>query len=63
MAEYIIPSDYEGKCLAAEKLIRCQDCIHWQTGIAYSAVGKCKLHDRITNRNFYCADGREKEYG
>lgn len=45
----------------AERLIRCHDCRNWQTGIAYSATGKCKLSGRITNRNFYCGDGREKD--
>ena len=61
MAEYIIPSDYEGKMVAAEKLIRCKDCKFWKTGIAYEAVGKCWRHDLIANRNYYCADGREKD--
>lgn len=64
MAEYIIPSNYEGKMVAAEKLIRCQDCKTWSTGVEYSAVGKCKHPDhkgQITNRNYFCADGKEKD--
>lgn len=61
MAEYIVPSEYAGKMVAAEKLIRCRDCVNWQAPIAYTPTGKCKLHDRITNRNFYCGDGREKD--
>lgn len=46
-----------------EPVIRCRDCRYWQTGIAYSAVGRCKhpKHKQITNRNYYCADGRDKE--
>lgn len=58
MAEYIIPSGYEGKMVAAEKLTRCRDCINWKSPIAYVTTGKCKLHDRITNKNYFCADGR-----
>lgn len=54
------PMTYQelGKLLS---IVKCGNCANWQTGIAYSAVGKCKLHDRICNRNYYCADGREKE--
>lgn len=59
MAEYIIPSNYEGKMVAAERLIRCCECVNWQTGVAYVATGRCKLHDRITNRNYFCADGAD----
>ena len=43
------------------KIVKCGNCTNWQTGIAYTPTGKCKLHDRICNRNYYCADGREKE--
>lgn len=63
MSEYIVPSEYTGKMVAGEKLTRCRDCVNWQAPIAYTSTGKCKLHDRITNRNYYCADGREKEHG
>lgn len=42
-------------------IVKCGNCKHWQTPIAYEAVGKCKLHDRITNKNYYCGDGKEKE--
>lgn len=45
----------------AERLIRCHDCRNWSTPIAYTPTGKCKLHDRITNRNYYCADAEGKE--
>lgn len=44
-----------------QRLVRCRDCISWKAPIAYTPTGKCTLHDRITNRNFYCADGREKD--
>lgn len=63
MTEYIVPSNYNGKLVAAEKLTRCRDCINWKAPIAYTSTGKCELHDRICNRNYYCADGREKEHG
>ena len=47
------------------EVVRCRDCKFWKTGIAYDAVGVCKHDDhpwnQITNRNYYCADGREKE--
>ena len=63
MAEYIIPSNYEGKMTAAEKLIRCQDCKYWQTGIAYDTVGRCTHNDMpqglICNRNFFCGWGEK----
>ena len=60
MAEYIIQSNYAGKMMAVEQLIRCKECINWQTGISYVTTGKCKLHDRITNKNYFCGDGRTK---
>lgn len=44
-----------------EPVIKCRDCQYWQAPIAYTSTGRCKLHDRITNRNYFCADGREKE--
>lgn len=64
MAEYIVPSEYEGKMLAAEKLIRCKDCRYWQTGIAYTTTGRCTHEDLkglICNKNYYCADAEEKK--
>lgn len=61
MPEYIIESGYDGKLVAAEKLTRCRDCVNWQAPIAYTSTGKCKLHDRICNKNYFCADGREKD--
>lgn len=44
-----------------EPVTKCRDCKHWQAPIAYTTTGKCKLHDRITNRNFYCGDGRQND--
>lgn len=44
-----------------DPIVKCCDCKHWKTPIAYVTTGKCKLHDRITNRNYFCADGKEKE--
>lgn len=44
-----------------EPVTKCGNCKHWSTGIAYTAVGKCKLHDRITNKNYFCGDGKEKD--
>ena len=44
-----------------KKIVKCGNCTHWRTGIAYEAVGKCKLHDRITNKNYFCGDGKEKD--
>lgn len=64
MTEYIVPSNYNGKLIAAEKLIRCKDCVSWKTPLAFTATGKCAHPDhkgQITNRNFYCGDGREKD--
>jgi len=61
MPEYIIESGYDGKLVAAEKLIRCRDCVSWQVPIAYTTTGKCKLLGIICNRNFFCGYGRRKD--
>lgn len=61
MSEYIVPSEYTGKMVAAEKLTRCRDCKYWRAGIAYEVVGKCWRHDLIVNKNYYCADAEEKD--
>ena len=62
--EYIIPSDYTGKMVAAEKLVRCRDCRYWQTGIAYAVTGRCENNDMpeglICNSNFFCGYGEAK---
>jgi hypothetical protein len=42
-------------------IVKCRDCKNWQTPITYTPTGKCKLDGKITNRNFFCADGREKD--
>lgn len=47
-----------------EPVIRCRDCQFWQTGIAYSAVGRCKHPDhngQITNKNYFCGGGCKRQ--
>lgn len=47
------------------KIVKCCECKHWRTGVAYEAVGRCKCEEipqgLITNRNFYCAYGEKRD--
>ena len=43
-----------------ERLIRCKDCKSWQTPIAYAITGKCKATGAITNKNYFCGEGKER---
>ena len=63
MNEYIVPTEYTGKMVCAERLIRCRDCRYWQTEIAYVTTGRCKHEDLkglICNKNFFCGYGEAR---
>lgn len=44
-----------------ESVTRCANCKLWMTPIAYTPTGKCKLDGKITNRNYYCGGGIDKD--
>lgn len=61
MPEYIVT---DPATPAAERLIRCKDCVSWKTPLAFTTTGKCAHPDhkgQITNRNFYCGDAEDKD--
>lgn len=47
-----------------EPVIKCRDCKHWKTPLAFTTTGRCAHPDhkgQITNRNYFCADGTGHE--
>lgn len=60
MGRYITLKEFAEK-MNLESVTRCANCKNWAAPIAYTPTGKCKLDGKITNRNYYCADGREKD--
>ena len=57
--EIVLQAIEESPTIDAVSVVRCKDCMHYNTINCSKGFGWCENIDRGTGDNFYCANGKQ----